>query len=105
MRSGRIGFRLFLLVITLASLMAATAALRARVGYRLTALDHASKAQRSRALAAQFGGLADEVQKRIEGQQDSPASWRLELKSYRDRQVERTAEAEYFERLARWYER
>lgn len=107
MQPGRIGLHLFLLLITLASLVAATAALLAKVGHLLTSLDHASKAQRARVLAAQFVSLADEVKAKIRSHRSAvpPADWVMELNSSRYRQDERAAEAEYHERLARWEER
>jgi hypothetical protein len=52
----RLGLRAFLLVTTLASLLAATVALWTRTGYRIAALEHASKAERPRKLAGYFGG-------------------------------------------------
>jgi hypothetical protein len=107
MRCPRVGFRLFLLLTTLASVIAATCAVRMRVDYRLSAIEQASRAERPRNLAAYFGGRADELQRAITGQPDSPrvAGMRLEMEAMRERYLELVAEAEYHERLARWYAR
>jgi hypothetical protein len=103
----RVGFRAFLLMITLALLIAATVAIQTRVGYRLSALEHASKAERSRVLGNWFGDRAKKLQDEIDGQPDSPTltAWRMEMKANRDRHLELITEAEYHERLARSYER
>jgi hypothetical protein len=103
----RVGLRAFLLMTTLASLLAATVALRMRVGYRISALEHASRAERPRKLAEYFGGRAEELKRLIDSQPESPSvpGWRMEMKATHERDLELIAEAEEHERLARYYER
>jgi hypothetical protein len=103
----RVGLRAFLLMTTLASLLAATVALWMRAGYRISALEHASKAERPRNLAEYFGERAAALKRLIDSHPDSPSvpGWRMELKAAHDRYLELIAEAEAHERLARYYER
>lgn len=105
MRHLRVGFRAYLLLITLASLIAATCAVRMRAGYRLSALDHEARAHDRRILAAFFGERAEELRKAIAAERDPlrASGMRYEMKANRERYLELIAEAEHHEQLASWY--
>lgn len=103
----RIGLRAFLLMTTLASLLAATVTLWMRSDYRIAALEHTAKAVRRRKLTEYFGEQAEALRRRINSQPDSPnvPGWRFEMKGTHARYLELIAEAEEQERLVQYYER
>ena len=102
----RVRFRIFVLLTTLASLIAAFAAIRTRLAVQEVAEDHAFRAYQARVLAASW----EENIKWAEGMGKSSvlpadqARYRAHLSWVRSKQAEAAAEAGRREGLVRYYE-
>src|SRR3954447_26580514 len=104
MRKPRARFREFLLLGTLASLVVAGFALRAKVADFESAADHALRAQRARVSARYPDGQIDWNIGRMETVRAATdkADWQARLGGLRARHAEAAREAEYHERLGRY---
>jgi hypothetical protein len=102
----RVRFRIFLLLFTLASLIAAFAAIRTRLVFQEVAEDHAFRAYQARVLAESW----QENIKWAEGMEKSSvitadkARYRAHLRWVRSKQAEAAAEADRRESLVHYYE-
>ena len=110
MGKPRVRLRLFLLLTTLVSLVAAAFALRTKADYRVSALDHARQAHVAR---RQAKWLIDDIdfskgQLAIQNTAEDQARWKSRIRKDQADQAEAVAEAEHHERLAkqlaRYYE-
>jgi hypothetical protein len=77
----RLGFREFVLLVTLASLVAASFALRARVGNQYSAISHANRAHTARAEREQWLGQISLTRQLLEREPSGTAN-RTRLEAY-----------------------
>jgi len=110
MRTPRVRFREFLLLTTLASLIAATLALWANARYRESAMDHARRAHLTRVNANWLASDIEWSKGQMERQWTATdkAVWQARIKADAVKQSKAVAEAEHHERfakqLSRYYE-
>lgn len=106
MRLPRVRFREFLLLTTLASLVAASLAIRTRVAHREAAQEHATQAYRvSQNLGWWEGHIARaEAQAKAATTAADRIAFQAHLRNVRGWHAKAVAEAEHHERVARSYE-
>ena len=106
MRMPRVRFREFLLLTTLASLVAASLAIRTRVAHREAAHEHATRAYRIRQNLGWWEGhiARAEAQAKAAKTAADRVTWQALLRDFRGGHAKAIAEVEHHERVARSYE-